>query len=160
MILNGCVQPTEAFMAEVKVQRSAGGVVFQERDGKMWVALIATRDGTVWGLPKGLLEKGEKPLQTALREVCEEAGLEGEPVTDLGYIEYWYRDSAADVLYHKFVHYYLFSHLRGDVNEHDWEVDEARWFPIDEAIERASYENEKGVLVKAKDAWQSLSSSR
>jgi len=103
----------------------------------MWVVLIATKGGEVWGLPKGLVEKGEKPLDTALREVGEESGLQGESVADLGYIEYWYRDSTTKVLYHKFVHYYLLSHVGGDVGEHDWEVDEARWFPIEQAIERA-----------------------
>ena len=124
----------------------------------MWVALIATKGGKVWGLPKGLVEKGETPLQTALREVEEESGLQGEPVVDLGHIEYWYRDSATKVLYHKFVHYYLLSHVAGDVSEHDWEVDEARWLPIEEAIERASYENERGVLIKARDEWSRLAS--
>lgn len=148
----------EGCMAKVQVQKSAGGVVYQVRDGQMWVALIATRGGEVWGLPKGLVEKGEKPLQAALREVKEEAGLRGEPVEDLGYIEYWYRDFAAQVLYHKFVHYYLLSHVGGDISDHDWEVDEARWFPIEDAIERASYENERKVLVKAEDEWRRLHS--
>jgi 8-oxo-dGTP diphosphatase len=145
-------------MTTVEVQKSAGGVVYQERDGEMWVVLIATKGAEVWGLSKGLVEKGEKPLDTALREVKEEAGLLGEPVADLGYIEYWYRDSTAGVLYHKFVHYYLLSHLEGDVSEHDWEVDEARWFLIEEAIERASYENERRVLIKASEEWSKIAS--
>ncbi len=145
-------------MAKAQVQRSAGGVICQKREGKMWVALIATKGGEVWGLPKGLVEKGEKPLQTALREVEEESGLRGEPVTDLGYIEYWYRNSTTKVLYHKFVHYYLLSHVGGDVTQHDWEVHEARWFPIEEAIERASYQNERGVLIKAREEWSKVAS--
>lgn len=127
--------------------------MYQNRGGEMWVALIATKEGTVWSLPKGLVEKGEKPLDTALREVEEEAGLQSEPVVDLQYIEYWYRDSGSKILYHKFVHYYLLSHTGGDVSDHDWEVDEARWFPIDEAIERCSYEKERAVLVKARQEW-------
>ncbi|TKJ30826.1 MAG: hypothetical protein CEE40_03715 [Chloroflexi bacterium B3_Chlor] len=145
-------------MAKAKIQRSAGGVVYQEREGEMWVALIATKGSTVWGLPKGLIEEDEKPLATALREVKEEAGLLGESVADLGYIEYWYRDSSTKVLYHKFVHYHLLSHEGGDVSAHDREVDEARWFPIDEAIERCSYENERDVLTRARAEWDKLSS--
>lgn len=145
-------------MAKAQIQRSAGGVIYQERQGKMWVALIATKEGKVWGLPKGIVERGEKPLETALREVKEESGLQGEPVADLRYIEYWYRDSASKVLYHKFVHYYLLSHTGGDVSEHDWEVDEAQWFTIEEAIERASYESEKDVLSKAREEWNKLAS--
>ncbi len=145
-------------MAKTRLQRSAGGVLYQEREGTMWVILIATKGGEVWGLPKGLVEKGEKNLQTAVREAGEESGVQGEPVADLGYIEYWYRDSATRVLYHKFVHYYLLRCLGGDVGEHDWEVEEARWFPIDDAIEHATYENEKGVLIKAKEEWSKLAS--
>lgn len=148
----------DRLMAKAQIQRSAGGVVYQEREGEMWVALIATRGGTVWGLPKGLREKDEKPLATALREVKEEAGLLGESVADMGFIEYWYRDSLTEVLYHKFVHYYLLSHEGGDVGAHDREVDEARWFPIAEAIERFSYENERDVLTRARVEWEKLSS--
>lgn len=143
-------------MGKAKVQRSAGGVVYQPRNGDMWVVLIATGKGKVWGLPKGLIEKDEKPVQAALREVREEAGLFCEPVADLGYIEYWYRDSATKVLYHKFVDYYLLSHTGGDVGDHGWEVDEARWLHVDRAIERCSYENERGVLAKAREEWDKL----
>lgn len=141
-------------MGKATVQKSAGGVVYQIREGEMWVALISTREGTVWGLPKGLIEKGEKPLEAALREVREEAGLHGDSVADLGYIEYWYRNSENKVLHHKFVHYYLLRCEGGDVADHGWEVDEARWFPIDEAMETISYENERKVLFKAKESWR------
>jgi 8-oxo-dGTP diphosphatase len=140
-------------MAKATIQRSAGGVIYQNRQGEMWVVLISTRDGSVWGLPKGMIEKGEKPLEAALREVREETGLEGASVADLGYIEYWYRDPETKVLYHKFVDYYLVRWLIGDVADHGWEVDEARWFPIEEAMDTISYENERNVLVKAREAW-------
>jgi 8-oxo-dGTP diphosphatase len=142
-------------MAKATIQRSAGGVIYQNRQGEMWVVLISTREGSVWGLPKGMIEKGEKPLEAALREVREESGLRGESVADLGYIEYWYRDSETKVLYHKFVHYYLLRWLEGDVADHGWEVDEARWFPIEKAMDTISYENERKVLLKAREAWES-----
>jgi 8-oxo-dGTP diphosphatase len=143
-------------MAKAQIQKSAGGVLYQERDGQMWVVLISTREGNVWGLPKGLIEKGELPLAAALREVREESGLRGESVADLGYIEYWYRDADSKVLYHKFVHYVLLRYVRGDVSDHGWEVDEARWFSVDDALETISYENEKQVLLRAREGWSGL----
>ncbi|MDP2798366.1 MAG: NUDIX hydrolase, partial [Deltaproteobacteria bacterium] len=44
---------------ETVKQISAGGVLFRESGGRIEIALIATRDGRVWGLPKGLVEEGE-----------------------------------------------------------------------------------------------------
>jgi 8-oxo-dGTP pyrophosphatase MutT (NUDIX family) len=143
-------------MARVQVQRSAGGVIYQEREGEMWVTLIATKGGRVWGLPKGQIEEGEEPLEAAVREVSEEAGLRGEPAADLGQIEYWYRDAKSKVLYHKFVHYFLLRYVKGDVADHGWEVDEAHWFPLDDALDAISYENERRVLVSARERWTSL----
>ncbi len=140
----------------VRVQRSAGGVIYQERHGGMWVALVATKGGTVWGLPKGLIESGEQPLEAAIREVQEEAGLRGQYVADLGYIDYWYRDSNSKGLYHKFVHYFLLRYVRGEVAQHGPEVDEARWFPVGEALERVSYENERRVLMSGQEGWTRL----
>jgi 8-oxo-dGTP pyrophosphatase MutT (NUDIX family) len=143
-------------MARVEVQRSAGGVMYQDREGEMWVVLVATRGGSVWGLPKGLVEEGEEPLDAATREVREEAGLQGDSVADLGPIEYWYRDSKSKVLYHKFVHYFLLRYSSGDVAEHGWEVIEARWFSFDDALGAISYENERQVLLSARERRSSL----
>ena len=140
-------------MAGVKEERAAGGVIYQERAGELWVALIATKGGKVWGLPKGQIEPGEQPLDAALREVVEETGLSGDPEADLGHIEYWYRRSKRQVLYHKLVQYYLLRHVGGDVSGHGWEVDEARWFHFDEALATMSYENEKEVLCRAREHW-------
>ncbi len=50
---------------------SAGGLVFN-REGK----LLLIRKNSVWDLPKGKIEKGETPEDTAIREVKEECGLD------------------------------------------------------------------------------------
>jgi 8-oxo-dGTP pyrophosphatase MutT (NUDIX family) len=134
------------------IERSAGGVVGREVNGQLQVALIATQDGTRWALPKGLVEPGEKPPATAQREVAEETGLHGRYLDRLGTVEYWYKPDP-ETRVHKFVGFYLFAYESGDVAGHDWEVDAAAWFPIDEAIERASYDTERDILRRAKAAW-------
>src|SRR6266581_3032141 len=49
----------------------------------------------------------------------------------------------------KRVYFFLLQYLRGDVRNHDYEVDEARWFPIEQAIENLSFATEKRMIRKA-----------
>ncbi|MDO8447151.1 MAG: hypothetical protein Q7T53_13845 [Deltaproteobacteria bacterium] len=39
----------------------------------------------------------------------------------------------------------------GDVSEHDKEVDDCRWFSINEAINKIENEDEREILKKAKE---------
>ncbi len=138
---------------KARFQLSAGGVVFRRTEGgDVEVALVATLGGR-WALPKGLVEKGEPLESTALREVREEAGLEAEIVDRLEPIEYWYwwEEEGRKVRYHKKVYYFLMVHRGGDIAAHDFEVEEVRWFPIDEAIRKAAHRTERQVLQQARE---------
>jgi 8-oxo-dGTP pyrophosphatase MutT (NUDIX family) len=110
-----------------------------------------TRRGSLaWGLAKGLVEPGETPDQTALREVREETGLEVKIRKPLGDITYWYVWGNERV--HKRVTFFLMEVLGGDVSVHDREMEEVRWFPLSEALRLASYRSEQEVLSRAADA--------
>ena len=137
-----------------RFQISAGGIVYRcNEQGKLEVALIATHGGERWQLPKGLVEKGEPLEQTALREVREETGLEAEIVEKLEPIEYWFwgTEEGQRVRYHKKVYFFIMRFVGGDTSQHDFEVDQACWFPIEEAIERASYRTERELLAKVQE---------
>ena len=141
-----------------RFQLSAGGVVCRRNPaGPLEVALIATQGGKVWALPKGLVEQGESLEATALREVREETGLEAEIVERLEPIEYWFwwNEGGQKVRYHKKVYYFLMAYRGGDVAQHDFEVEEVRWFAIDEAIERASHRTERELLEQVKERVES-----
>ena len=115
---------------------SSGGVVFREYNGTTEVALI--RVGPRWCLPKGQVEKGEELQETALREVREETGLDGEVVAKIGDITYWFtgkdKNNSDSVKIFKRVYFYLIHYLGGDMSRHDQEVEEVCWSPISEAV--------------------------
>lgn len=136
----------------VREEHSAGGVVVRfTPHGVPEVVLIATHDGERWSLPKGHIEPQERPEEAAVREVLEEAGVQARVVAPLDTVDYWYRwkGPEGDMLIHKYVHFFLMAYEGGDVRHHGWEVDDAQWVPLPEAIEKVTYKDEKALLQKA-----------
>lgn len=133
-------------------QISAGGVIFRPYKGSIKVALISVKGGKVWALPKGLNEKGENLARTAHREVKEETGLDGKILTKIGHISYFFvlKDEGETRRIFKIVYFFLMEYTGGSVEDHDEEVEECRWFNINEAIKLMKYEDEKEILKKAK----------
>ncbi|MDH7485889.1 MAG: NUDIX hydrolase [Anaerolineae bacterium] len=131
---------------------SAGGVVYRrDEGGRPQIALIATKGNSIWGLPKGLIDPGERAPTTALREVQEETGLVGRLGPRIQRIEYWYRgeENGQPVRYHKTVTFFLIEAVGGNTAAHDWEVDSVEWLSPEEAAERATYESEREVIRRA-----------
>lgn len=131
---------------------SAGGVVYRRDDGALELALAArrTRRGDLaWGLAKGAIEPGESEEQAAVREVLEETGLEVEVESDLGDIRYFYVWEGVRV--RKRVHFFLMRATGGDVEHHDAEMEDVRWFQLPTAIKRATYKGEREVIERAVD---------
>jgi 8-oxo-dGTP pyrophosphatase MutT (NUDIX family) len=132
---------------------SSGGVVVRRIRGG-WV-LAAIRPGGkqegIWALPKGLVAPGEDPEATALREVTEETGLQGVPLTKLGDVRYVYSRGGERIF--KIVSFYLVRYRRGRIGdvtpEHAHEVEEARWLPLEEAPRLLAYRGEREMVDKA-----------
>ncbi|MBU1084789.1 MAG: NUDIX domain-containing protein [Candidatus Beckwithbacteria bacterium] len=128
-----------------KREFSAGGVVYL---GDKW--LVCKHSGYhKWGLPKGLVEKGESLEDTALREVEEECGIKCKIVEKITVPErYVYVFDGVKVF--KQVNYFLMEYVSGDIKDHDWEVEEVEWLGFDEALTRLDFPGAKKVLTRAK----------
>jgi 8-oxo-dGTP pyrophosphatase MutT (NUDIX family) len=132
-------------------QISAGGVAFRWMNSEPEIAIVSVKPKLRWQLPKGIVDPGESPQATAIREVREEAGVDTDLIKLIETIEYWYRSVkyGKPVRYHKFVHFYLLEFKSGNVADHDHEVEEARWVSFDEALEMLDFKGEREVVEKA-----------
>jgi 8-oxo-dGTP pyrophosphatase MutT (NUDIX family) len=125
-------------------ETSYGGVVVR---GDELLVITPVGKRRVTGLPKGGPNPGERPEETAAREVREETGVTATVREFLGDVNYWYRRGGRRV--YKTVHFYLCDYVSGSTADHDHEVEEARWIPLAEAVSRLSYPGERALIERA-----------
>jgi 8-oxo-dGTP pyrophosphatase MutT (NUDIX family) len=125
---------------------SAGGVVVRRIHGRPFVAVVRVRD-EILALPKGHPDGDESAAAAARREVREETGVEADLVEKLGDIRYWYARGGKRVM--KIVSFFLFRYRSGSVADHDHEVAEALWIPLEEAPGRLAYKGEREMAESA-----------
>ncbi len=151
---------------------SAGGVVLRKMRGRWFLAVIephverpekveaksrgrSERHGpAIRALPKGTIDEGEKPEQTALREVEEETGVRAELIGKLTDIRYVYvRNWGDQARVFKIVSFYLLLYRAGRLGniapEMRIEVQRAFWMPLEEAAAKLSYKGEREVVERA-----------
>jgi len=156
-------------------EKSAGGVVYR-KVGSRYEFLIGKHSGYhKWVLPKGLVEKGESLMETAVREVKEEVGVEARiaNMSPLKVVEYFYFADMGEVInknphtedtvrrvknyqesggvktrVHKQVVFYLME-LMNDLGVAGWEMEERKWVNYEEGIKTLAFESEQEVFVNA-----------
>jgi 8-oxo-dGTP pyrophosphatase MutT (NUDIX family) len=121
------------------------------RDGAC-IVIVPTRRAKggerVLALPKGHPENDESGADAALREIHEETGVEARLVEKLGDIRYWYQRDGKRIA--KVVSFFLFEHVSGDPGGDPFEVEEARWMPLEEAEKALSYRGERDMVALAR----------
>ncbi len=155
---------------------SAGGVVLRQMRRRWYIAVIEPHmerpkknirplrskknasESELLALPKGSIDAGEKPDQTALREVREETGVRADIISKLADIKYFYvRNWGDHAQVFKVVSFYLLLYRGGRLGnitpEMRVEVQRALWMPLEEARHRLSYKGEREVAEKA---WEYL----
>ena len=105
-------------------------------------------------LPKGLVDPGEKPEQTAAREIVEETGITAVRITKLGDIKYAYVRSWGDKdRVFKIVSFYLFLYQFGQIDEiapeMRIEVKRASWIALEGGARQLAYRGEKDMVRRA-----------
>jgi len=121
--------------------------------GNWWFAAVrpqGKREGT-WVLPKGLVDVGETPSETALREGYEETGVNARLSSKLGDIRYVYTWEGERVF--KIVSFYLAQRSSGRIGAipagMELEVAQARWIPLADGPLLLAYGGEREMAAKA-----------
>src|SRR6185312_12556441 len=140
---------------------SAGALVLRQMKNQWWAAVIEPgREGEpedrkhTIALPKGNINSGEKPIDTAVREVWEETGLRARPIAKLADIKYVYSRKWSDnARIFKVVSFFLMKYQSGQIGDikpdMQHEVRRAWWMPLEEAAQKLTYSGEKQMAEKA-----------
>jgi 8-oxo-dGTP diphosphatase len=134
----------------MKFEFSAGGIVYKKEDNKIFILVAQHSKHHGWVFPKGLIGdhiKGEKKEETAIREVEEETGVLAKIIKPLTPVTYWYVFEGEKIK--KTVYYFLMEYVSGDIKEHDFEMENVEWLPVDKVMERLTYKADKQVWKQA-----------
>ena len=115
----------------MKREKSCGAIVFRDAKDKQLpeLLLVKHRCGGHWSFPKGHVEAGENEIQTAVREVKEETGL------DITFLE-GFRERVE------------YAPKPGVMKEK--EIAQTMWVDIEQAERVVTFDNHKNLIRKAK----------
>ncbi|HDL75117.1 MAG TPA: NUDIX domain-containing protein [bacterium] len=134
-------------------EKSIGAIIFHKKNKEMKYLLLRYPSGSrtpkdFWDFPKGHIEKGEKELDTARREVKEETGLCDLKFVDefKEWIRYFFKSEKGIVF--KTVVFYLAETKNKEIKI-SFEHTGFKWLSYEKAIEQLSFKNAKEILNKA-----------
>jgi 8-oxo-dGTP pyrophosphatase MutT (NUDIX family) len=150
----GCPEAAVCYKQAMEREFSAGGVLVRRLRGRWYLAAIRPtgRGERTWALPKGWIDAGESPAETAVREAWEETGLHGRLEGKLGDVKYTYTRRDGTRVF-KVVSFFLLRYRSGRIGAippgMEVEVAEARWLLLEEAPRLLAYGGERQMAAKA-----------
>ena len=122
--------------AKLEVVHHPGGAAVVALDSKRYVCLLRqyryVAGGWIWELPAGKLEPNEPPLETARRELIEEAGVSASHWNSLGTV------LSSPGVFGEVLHLFQATGIEPSTAAHEHsEVIEVHWVPFEEAHEWA-----------------------
>jgi len=133
----------------IRKTKSAGGVVVNSY-GRV---LVVDQRGTSWSLPKGGIDNGETPLETAKREIYEESGISDlKLIEELGsYQRSKITDDGKDEDKSeiKTIYMFLFTTTQNKVKPIDHHNHQAKWLKKEEVSKQLTH-------IKDKEFFQSI----
>ncbi|HUC95359.1 MAG TPA: NUDIX domain-containing protein [Candidatus Saccharimonadia bacterium] len=144
------VKRRRSTIQEVLQEPTAGGLIFRRSKQNDAIEFLLIQDSKGrWTIPKGHIEPGEKPRETAAREVTEETGLKDMQITGwLGKIHFRYRRESSLVLMTTEIFLVQALGDTEDIKKEEWMKD-VRWLTSSEAIDKIEYDDITKLLLVA-----------
>ena len=125
-------------------EKSCGAIVYRKYHGNIEILLVKHINSGHWSFPKGHVEDGESEIETAIREVYEETGI--EIIIDPTFREtvtYSPRKEAQ-----KTVVYFTAKAKKYAFNPQAEEISDIKWVDIGHCSKVLTYDNDKAIIVK------------
>ena len=129
-------------------EKSCGAIVYRKSHGNTEILLIKHVNSGHWSFPKGHVEGEETEIETALREIKEETGI--DVIIDPSFRETVSYSPRKDT--QKVVVYFIGKAKNFEFVPQEEEIAQVRWVDIGHATSILTYENDKTIVNKAKIA--------
>lgn len=133
-------------------EKSCGAIVYRKFHGNTEILLIKHINSGHWSFPKGHVENGETEIETAKREIKEETSI--DVIIDPTFRETVTYSPKKDTV--KVVVYFLARAKNVDFAPQEDEIAEIRWVDISYAGNILSYENDRTIVTRAKNAIKNI----
>lgn len=128
-------------------EKSCGALVYRKYHGNTEILLIKHINSGHWSFPKGHVEGNETEIETAMREIKEETGI--DVIIDQSFREIVTYSPHRDT--HKEVVYFIAKAKNTDYTPQEDEIADIKWVEISRAGSVLAYENDKSIVNKAKN---------